>query len=283
MQLDLNKVEKIISDSLAEDIGKGDITSNLVIPENAVIKADFVTREKAILCGIPVLEKIFERKKDDVEFFPNKIEGTSVSKDEIVFTVQGNARVILAFERVALNLLQYMCGIASLTRRYAEAISHTDVKILDTRKTTPNLRVLAKYGVWIGGGKNHRFCLDDGILIKDNHLHVIGSIKSAIERAKHNNDMIHPIEVECENLAQVEDAIKYGADIILLDNMDIESIKKAVEINAGKAQLEASGGITLENLVKIAETGVNYISVGALTHSAKSIDIGLDIKESNLN
>jgi nicotinate-nucleotide pyrophosphorylase (carboxylating) len=278
MQLDLEKVRKIIDAALEEDIGSGDITSNLTIPEDATIKAEFITRENCVVSGIPVLEQIFLKQADKVKFNPTIIEGFEIKKGGSIFSVQGNARVILAYERVALNLLQYMCGIATLTRKFVHEIEHTKVKILDTRKTTPNLRVLAKYAVWIGGGKNHRFCLDDGILIKDNHIAFVGDISKAVELAKFSAPDGLKVEVECDNLDQVEKAIKAGADIILLDNMDIETLKKAVALNNGKCLLEASGGVNLQTVRAIAETGVDYISVGAITHSAPNIDIGLDIK-----
>jgi len=278
MQLDSEKLKQIIDSSLQEDIGGGDITSQLTIPENSVIKADFVTREACIIAGIPVLEQIFMKESGRVTFMPLVREGDEVSAQTIIFTVEGNARIILAFERVALNLLQYMCGIATITRKFTKEVSHTKAKILDTRKITPNLRMLAKYAVWMGGGKNHRFGLSDGILIKDNHIAICGDIEKAILAAKKSAPKNMKIEVECDNLEQVEKAVNCGADIIMLDNMNTETLKKAVHINAGRAILEASGGVNLTTVKAIAETGVDYISVGALTHSAPSIDIGLDIK-----
>jgi nicotinate-nucleotide pyrophosphorylase (carboxylating) len=279
MKLDLKKIEKIIENALDEDIGKGDVTSRITLPYGAEIKAKFVTREDCIACGIPVLEAIFARKDGFVTYQPEIIEGSKLSKGSAIFSVEGSARVILAYERVALNLLQYMCGIATQTRKYVELIEGSTSKILDTRKTTPNLRVLAKYAVWIGGGANHRFCLDDGILIKDNHISIIGSIEEAIAKAKQNKPEHLPIEVECDTLSQVEKAVNAGVDIILLDNMSPDQIRKAVEINKGRCKLEASGGINLKSLKSYAETGVDYISIGALTHSARSIDIGLDIEK----
>lgn len=279
MQLDLERTEKIIQNALDEDLGKGDVTSSLTISEDAVIEASFVTRERSVICGIPVVEQIFSRKAGQVEVVPQLIEGMVVKQGSCFLKVTGNARVILAYERVALNLLQRMSGIANLTRQFVDKISHTEAKILDTRKTIPNLRVLEKYAVWIGGGRNHRFCLDDGILIKDNHISIAGSnIEDIVKYAKENAPKNMQVEIECDTLEQVEQALKSGADIILLDNMDINSLKKAVEMNSGQALLEASGGVTLETVKDIAETGVNYISVGALTHSAVAVDIGLDIE-----
>jgi nicotinate-nucleotide pyrophosphorylase (carboxylating) len=246
MQLDLNKVEKILADALQEDIGRGDITSELVIPENELIYADFTVREDCVVAGIPVLEELFGRESNKLIYIPKKLEGSEAGKGDVIFKLEGNARVILAFERVALNLLQYMCGVATLTRKFAKEVQHTKVKILDTRKTTPNLRILARYAVWIGGGKNHRFCLDDGILIKDNHISIVGDILKTIELAKSKGPDNLKIEVECDNLEQVRLAVDSSADIILLDNMNIEMLKKAVEINNGKCLLEASGELPLK-------------------------------------
>ncbi len=277
MQLDLEKVRKIIATALEEDIGSGDITTNLTVAEDAELHADFVTRENCVVAGIPVLEEIFGRMAGRVRFEPKKLEGMEAKKGDVIFSVHGNARDILSHERVALNLLQYMCGIATTTRDYAKAIAHTKARILDTRKTIPGLRVLAKYAVWIGGGKNHRFGLYDGILIKDNHIAAVGGdVARAVELARLSAEGLK-VEVECDTLDQAEKAMKAGADIILLDNMDNETLKKAVALNNGRCLLEASGGVRLETVKAIAETGVDYISVGAITHSAKSIDIGLDI------
>ena len=279
MQLDLERTEKIIVDALNEDIGSGDITSKLTIPDDAVIEARFVTREKTVICGIPVVEQIFSRKGHQVEVIPQLIEGMVVQAGSCFLKVKGNARVILAYERVALNLLQHMSGVANLTRQFVEKIEHTNAKILDTRKTTVGLRVLEKYAVWIGGGKNHRFCLDDGILIKDNHISIAKSdLKTMVKQAKDKAPEGMKIEIECDTLQQVKDAIEANADIILLDNMNPETLREAVKLNKGKAILEASGGVNLKTVKDIAETGVDFISVGALTHSARNIDIGLDIE-----
>ncbi len=278
MQLDLEKVRKIIDSALEEDIGSGDVTSNITIPEDAEIKADFVTRETCVVAGIPVLEEIFAKAGDKVRFTPVSNEGFEIKPGTAIFHVEGNARIILAYERVALNLLQYTCGIATLTRKFAKEVQHTKAKVMDTRKTTPGLRVLAKYAVWIGGGKNHRFGLYDAILIKDNHIAFVGDVGKAVELARFSAPDRMKIEVECDTLEQVQKALNANADIILLDNMDINSLKEAVKMNNGRCFLEASGGVTIETVKAIAETGIDYISVGAITHSAPSIDIGLDIK-----
>ncbi len=276
MQLDLEKLRQIIDIALAEDVGSGDITSTLVIDENATLRADFVTREQCVVAGIPVLEEIFVTAGDLVRCDPRVIEGSEVKPGAVIFSVSGSARTILTYERVALNLLQRMCGVATITRKFAKEVQHTKAKILDTRKTTPGLRVLEKYAVWIGGGKNHRFGLYDGVLIKDNHIAMVGDISKAVELARFSAPEGLKVEVECDTLEQVEKAITAGADIILLDNMNNETLKKAVAMNNGRCLLEASGGVRLETVRGIAETGVDYVSVGAITHSAPNIDIGLD-------
>jgi len=279
MQLDLKRTEEIIANALLEDVGNGDITSNLTIDDGKVIQASFVTREEAIICGIPVVEQIFARRQGKVEIVPQLIEGMAVKAGSCFLKIEGDAKTILEFERVALNFLQHMSGIATLTRKFVDETSHTKAKILDTRKTTPNLRVIERYAVWIGGGQNHRFCLDDGILIKDNHISIAGSnITEIVKKAKENAPEGMKVEIECDTLEQTEQAIQAEADIILLDNMSVETLKKAVRMNDGKAILEASGGVTLDTVKNIAETGVDYISIGALTHSARNVDIGLDIE-----
>lgn len=278
MQLDLKKAEQIIKTALEEDIGTGDITSELLIGDSDSATARFVTRENSVICGIPVLELIFSLAGNSLEYFPNVIEGSFAKSGAVIFTVKGKAKDILKYERVALNLLQRMCAIATTTNNYSEKIKHTKAKILDTRKTTPNLRVLEKYAVWIGGGTNHRFGLFDQVLIKDNHLQVLsGDIEKALELCVPAKEKGIKIEIECDDLVQFNRVLNKGvADIVLLDNFSIDDLKNAVELNNGKFILEASGGIDLHNIVNIAETGVDYISSGALTHSVKNIDIGLD-------
>ncbi len=277
MQLDFEILEKIIADALIEDIGQGDITSDLVIPDDAIITADFVAREDCIICGTPVLEEIFSRYGDYIKFQPMSQEGKRLKAGSKIFRISGNAKLILKTERVALNLIQYLSGIATQTSKFVERVSHTKAKILDTRKTLPYYRMLSKYAVWVGGGNNHRFRLDDGILIKDNHIAFANNITDAVTKAKARNTGLK-VEVECDNIDQVKEAISAEADIILLDNMDIETLKKAVELRGSKnILLEASGGVNFDSVKEIAETGVDFISVGALTHSVKAIDIGLDI------
>lgn len=267
----MQAVEKIINNALDEDIGKGDITSMITIPKGRKAAFTFVTREDIVFCGLPVLKKIFAGMKCSVHCD----EGSFATAGARLFSISGDARKILERERVALNLIQRMSGIATLTNQYVKAVKGTGCTILDTRKTTPGLRVLEKYAVTVGGGKNHRMRLDDGILIKDNHISVAGSVTKAVKMAlaaKHKKT----IEVECDTISQVREAMSAGADMLLLDNMSPRLMRNIVKEVKGKVPLEASGGVNLKTVRKIAKTGVDYISVGALTHSAKNVDIGLD-------
>ncbi len=277
MQPDSKAIERILHAALEEDIGQGDITSELVIPETEQIRVAFVTREGIVVCGLSVLERLFAML-EGVRLQAAAKEGEVLAAGGIIARAEGNARIILKAERVALNLLQRMCAIATQSRRYAEAVQGTGATVLDTRKTTPGLRVIEKYAVATGGCTNHRMRLDDGILIKDNHVHLCGGVKQAVERAKRNYKGNLPIHLECDTLAQVEEALAAGTPHILLDNMDIPTLKQAVDFVKGRAKLEASGGVTIKNIRAIAETGVDFISVGALTHSVPAVDIGLDVE-----
>jgi len=277
MNLNAEEVDTIVSKALNEDIGAGDITSKLVIPEDAQAEMVFVTREDIVVCGIPVLKRLYDKLESRVEVTELCKEGDHIVGGTEILRVKGFARELLSTERVALNLLQRMCGIATLTSKYVDAVKGTNVKILDTRKTTPCIREIEKYAVYIGGGTNHRMRLDDGILIKDNHISIAGGVAVAVKKAKDGNQTGLKIEVECDTIEQVGEAIEAGADIILLDNMDTDTLREAVKLASGKVLLEASGGVTLETVRQIAETGVDFISVGALTHSAPAVDIGLDI------
>ncbi|HCR85309.1 MAG TPA: carboxylating nicotinate-nucleotide diphosphorylase [Alphaproteobacteria bacterium] len=278
MQLDLETVKKIVLNALEEDIGEGDITSELLISDESRSKAEFITRQRAVVCGIPILELIFSLEATNLEYFPNVIEGSNIQSGQKIFTVSGNTKSILKLERVSLNILQRLCGISTTTRQYADIIKHTNAKILDTRKTTPGLRVLEKYAVWIGGGTNHRFGLFDQVLIKDNHLQAVsGDIFKALELAKKAKEKGLKIEIECDSLEQFKKVLEFGAaDIVMLDNMTPDLLIEAVKMNNGRFILEASGGINLANIKAIAETGIDHISIGSLTHSAGNIDIGLD-------
>lgn len=271
-------VINIIRTALEEDIGTGDITTTLLIPEENHSIATFKGKEDFILAGIPFCKEVFRLLDPSIIFTAVLSEGAHVHKGEIIAKVSGKTSSILKGERVSLNILQRLSGIATLTRMFHNKIKGTKAKILDTRKTTPCLRFMEKYAVRIGGGNNHRFGLFDGILIKDNHINAVGSIKEAVMRAKEHYHLIK-IEVEVQKLEELVEAIEAGADVIMLDNMPLPNIKEAVKISKGRVLLEASGNINLENIREVAEAGVDFISIGALTHSAKAVDISLKIDE----
>lgn len=271
------QVKEFLRSALEEDIGTGDITSNLLVPEEHRASAVFVAKGSFILAGLPFTKEVFMNLDRDMKFAYLSEEGSSVRKSTVLARISGRTRSLLAGERVALNILQRLSGIATLTNRFVKKIEGLDVRILDTRKTTPGMRYLEKYAVRTGGGDNHRFGLYDGILIKDNHIEAAGGIKSAVARAREN--FRARIEVEAESLKDVKDAIQAGADIIMLDNMSIKDIKAAVRIAGKKAQLEVSGNVTLDKVRRLAETGVDFISIGALTHSAPAADISMKLVE----
>jgi nicotinate-nucleotide pyrophosphorylase (carboxylating) len=268
-------LDRIIETALQEDIHTGDLTTQAVVPENRSIRARLVAKEPMILCGLDVAARVFHYLDQTITFTPRSDEGTYVTAGSTIAVIEGEAALLLQGERVALNLLQRMCGIATLTSRYVKSIEGTKARVVDTRKTTPGLRQLEKYAVRVGGGKNHRTGLYDGVLIKENHIAAAGGISTAISRAREYIPHTVKIEIETENLDQVKEALDSGADIIMLDNMDNETMKKAVDLIAGKALVEASGGVNLDTIRGIAETGVDLISVGALTHSARAMDISM--------
>lgn len=264
---------------LAEDIGSGDVTSAAVVPADANLKAAMTARQNLTAAGLSVAASIFQRLDSDLRMEMLVEDGDTLSAGDVMMRVEGNARALLAGERAALNIVQHLSGIATLTRQYVEAIAGTGATLLDTRKTTPLLRQLEKYATRMGGAQNHRMGLYDAILIKDNHIAVAkglaeSGVTAAIKAAKAASDLA--VEVECDTLDQVQDALQAGADRLLLDNMTLDDLKAAVELVSGKIPLEASGGVTLETIRDIAETGVNYISVGRITQSAPAVDIGLD-------
>jgi nicotinate-nucleotide pyrophosphorylase (carboxylating) len=269
-------VINMIYSALEEDIGQGDVTTNLLIPEDNKSKAHFIAKGKFILAGIPFAREVFSILDPSIAFKTHCSEGESVKAGEVIAEISGNTNVILKGERVSLNILQRLSGIATLTGKYAEKIKGLKAKILDTRKTTPCMRFMEKYAVRAGGGYNHRFGLFDGILIKDNHIKTSGSIKKAVREAKKGHHLLK-IEVEVKNLKELKEAIESGADIVMLDNMSVHDMKEAVKIAKNRVMLEASGNISLENVREVAETGVDLISVGALTHSAPAVDISLKI------
>ena len=273
----MDNIKTFISNALREDIGPGDLTTEALIQPDIEGKAELIAKEPLILAGIEVAREVFHQVNQDINFLGRHPDGEDLSSSTVIATISGPLRSLLTAERVALNLLQRLSGIATLTRQYVNGIEGTKARIVDTRKTTPGLRALEKYAVRIGGGKNHRFGLFDGILIKDNHIAAVGSLTEAVKKAREKAPHTLKIEVETENLDQVREAVSAGAEIIMLDNMDIETMKEAVKLINGKALIEASGGINLNNVRQVAETGVDLISVGAITHSARSMDISMEI------
>ena len=267
-------IDDIILNSLKEDIPFGDITTSSIVADNEIAQATVICKEDGIICGLPVFNRVFQLL-GEVEFIQSVSEGDKVFSGDIIGILKGNAQNILIGERVALNLIQRMSGIATLTSQYVTCLQGLDTKILDTRKTTPLLRTLEKYAVKIGGGKNHRYSLSDGILIKDNHISYAGSITKAVKLARENSSFVRKIEVETETREDVIEALSVGADIIMLDNMSPETVREMVSLINKKALTECSGNITLETVRNFAECGVDYISSGALTHSFKVLDISL--------
>ena len=266
---------RVVYAALAEDVGAGDVTTEATVDADASGEAELLLKEPGVVCGLDVAEAVFRALDEDVRFEALVDEGAAVEGVTVVARVAGLQRAILAGERTALNFLGRLSGIATLTRRYVDAVEGTGAAILDTRKTTPGLRVLEKHAVATGGGRNHRLALDDGVLVKDNHLRAAGSIHAAVERLREVTPL--PIEVECDTLDQVSEALDASADGLLLDNMSLDMLAAAVSLAKGRARLEASGGITLENVRAVAETGVDEISIGALTHSARSLDVSLEL------
>ncbi|MCL6449287.1 MAG: carboxylating nicotinate-nucleotide diphosphorylase [Armatimonadetes bacterium] len=270
-------LRELIDLALKEDIGPGDVTTNSIIPPDRSVAGLLVAKEEGVVAGLPVAEAVFRRLDPAVNLSFQVREGEQVTNARVLARVEGNARALLTGERVALNFLQRLSGIATHVHRLVRLLEGCKAKIVDTRKTTPGLRLLEKYAVRVGGGNNHRFGLYDAVLIKDNHLKVTGSIKRAIQQARSRIPLTMKIEVEVENLAGVEEALAAGADIIMLDNMDLPTMREAVNFVAGRALLEASGGITEKNILAVAQTGVDFISVGALTHSARALDLSLEV------
>lgn len=268
-------IDEIIKNALKEDIGTGDITTLSTVEEDAFISGRFIAKEDMVICGLEIVKRVFEISGADFELNLFFKDGDFVEKGQVIAKIEGNAQKILTGERVALNFLQRLSGIASASRTASDMVKDTKAVIADTRKTTPGLRILEKYAVKTGGGSNHRFNLSDGVLIKDNHIKAAGSITKAIERAREYIPHTLKIEVETENFEQIREALDAGADIIMLDNMSIEDMKKAVLMIEGRALTEASGNMGEKNLQDVAKTGVDIISIGALTHTVKATDISL--------
>ena len=275
MAVATDTLERLAYAALAEDVGEGDVTTDAIVDPDAIGSALLLVKEPGVVCGLGMVEAVFRALDAEVAVEALTEEGALVESGTAVVRVSGSLRAILTGERTALNYLGRLSGIATLARRYVDEVDGTGVAVLDTRKTTPGLRLLEKHAVAVGGGRNHRLALDDGVLIKDNHLRSASSIADAVERARAATRL--PVEVECDTLDQVSEALGARADALLLDNMSLDELRAAVALAKGRARLEASGGVTLENVRAIAATGVDEISVGALTHSARSLDVSLEL------
>lgn len=275
--LDPIYIEQIVKSALSEDIGSGDITTLLTIPESAKAMATLTAKQPGVIAGQDAAMAVYAIL-GGADYFPVVLDGSSVKVGDIIGKVNGSARTMLIGERVCLNFLQQMSGVATLTAEYVSLVSHTKARIVDTRKTVPGLRRFQKYAVAVGGGGNHRFGLSDGILIKDNHITAAGGIEPAIKAAKLHAAHTLKIEIEVTNLDQLESALDAGADVIMLDNMSLDDMRVAISTIGGKALLEASGGVNKDSVAEIAETGVDIISIGALTHSAPALDISMNIE-----
>lgn len=269
------QADKLIRMALQEDITSEDVSTNAVMRSAVKGTVDLIAKEDGIIVGLDVYARVFQILDEKTEISFNFKDGEAVKKGDLLGTVTGDIRVLLSGERVALNYLQRMSGIATYTKQVSKLLEGSKVTLLDTRKTTPNCRVFEKYAVRIGGGCNHRYNLSDGVLLKDNHIGAAGSVAKAVAMAKEYAPFVRKIEIEVETMEQVKEAVEAGADIIMLDNMTPEMMKEAVELIAGRAQTECSGNITKENIAKILETGVDFVSSGALTHSAPILDISM--------
>lgn len=272
-------LDSFLLSALQEDIGTGDITTECCVPETEQSRAVFRCKQAGVVCGLDVAKRVFALLDDKVVFTATVVEGTPVQVGDIVATISGPSRSILSGERVALNLMQHMSGVATQTARLVEQVRGTNAVIVDTRKTTPGMRVLEKYAVRMGGGTNHRFNLADGVLIKDNHIVAAGGITNAVNNARKIVPHTLKIEVETTNFAEIQEALDAGADIIMLDNMSCADMAEAVKRIAGRAKVEASGNMGSRDVREVAETGVDLISVGALTHSVEALDISLQFQQ----
>lgn len=268
-------VDDYIINTLKEDITSEDVSTNAVMPEDKQGRADLICKQDGIVCGLDVFERTFKILDDTSRFEANFKDGDFVKKGDLIGVIYGDVKAILSGERTALNYLQRMSGIATMTREYVNELKGYKTVLLDTRKTTPNMRPFEKHAVKVGGATNHRYNLSDGVLLKDNHIGAAGSVTKAIKMAKAYAPFVRKIEIETETLEQVKEALDAGADIIMLDNMDNDTMRKAVEMIDGKAQTECSGNVTKERLKEIAEIGVDFVSCGALTHSAMIMDVSL--------
>lgn len=276
--LEMEAVRKIIRRALEEDIRSGDVTTAYALTGDETGKATALAKEDLVVAGMEVFRDVFRLRDPGLSFRTSLKDGDRVPRGTVLAVVQGSLASILTAERVALNLFQRMCGVATLTRQFVDAAAGTNAEILDTRKTVPGLRILDKYAVRVGGGRNHRYGLYDGILIKDNHIEAAGGIGKAVRRVRDRAPLLARIEVEAGTLAEVREALAAGADVIMLDNMPVDAMRKAVALIDGRALVEASGNVNLVTVQAIASTGVDFISSGALTHSARASDISLKVK-----
>jgi nicotinate-nucleotide pyrophosphorylase (carboxylating) len=280
MELDSGTIYSYASDLLKEDLGRGDITTQAVVRGGPRARGRFLAKQDFVLCGLEIAEVVFASLDNGIQLESRHYDGDKITSGTDFAQIEGSATVLLAGERTALNLMQRLSGVATLTRRFVDQIAGTSAKVVDTRKTTPGLRVLEKYAVTVGGGRNHRFGLDDGVLIKDNHLALAGGVRRAIELARATVPHLMKIEVEVSNRSQLRDAISAGADVIMLDNMSENEVRECVQLireSAPSTIIEVSGRITLDNIRAFAECGVDLISVGAVTHSAPSVDISMKV------
>ena len=278
--MNLRKIDKFQMDdsirkALKEDITSEDISTNAIYKKDRLAEISLYSKEEGILAGLDVFKRVFELLDNSVEFIEYKKDGDKVLNKDLILKIRANVKTILSAERTALNYLQRMSGIATYTRKMVEALDDKNILLLDTRKTTPNMRIFEKYAVRVGGGYNHRYNLSDAIMLKDNHINAAGSITEAIKLAREYSPFIKKIEIEVEDLKGVEEAVKAGADIIMLDNMDIETIKKAIKIINKKAIIECSGNIDITNINRFKGLEIDYVSSGAITHSAKILDLSL--------
>ncbi|MGC8769485.1 carboxylating nicotinate-nucleotide diphosphorylase [Calditerrivibrio sp.] len=271
----ISLIDRLINLAIDEDIGKGDLSTDSIKSYLGKGTFEFLAKEEFILCGIDVVRRVFELIDSDLDVHFFRKDGDMVPKSDVIGSVKGDVASILKGERIALNFLQRMSGIATNTYNFVEKLKYSNIKILDTRKTLPGHRILEKYSVKTGGGYNHRFGLFDGVMLKDNHIDAVGGIRKAVEIVRRNIPITVKIEVETRNLIEVKEAVEAGVDIIMLDNFDIEMISAAADIIGGKSKIEVSGGVTINNIDKYKDLPIDYISVGALTHQARSVDISL--------
>ena len=277
MKIPKSQITAFVKNALAEDIGSGDITTNVIVPERTLAQGAIILEEDAVIAGLEIAAEVFKQLDKNVKFSAAYKDGARVLKGRVIAKISGKARALLTGERTALNILQRLSGIAALTNSFVRAVKGTDAKIVDTRKTTPNFRIFEKYAVLMGGGHNHRFGLYDAVLIKDNHISIAGGIRKAVAVARQNIPHTMKIEAEAKSLKEVKDAIIACADIIMLDNMSVAMMKKSVAMINKKAVVEASGNINLKNVRDAALTGVDIISIGALTHSYKAVQMSMEI------